>query len=88
MRPAFKKIGNKLAFNNQGGEPIFIIVQELDLGYLYFLETTPFGSVNFVHKELVEVEEEVEEKVEEEPTKPTKKQYNKKSNLKKGGKAL
>ena len=72
MRPAFKKIGNKLAFNNPGGEPIFIIVQELDLGYLYFLETTPFGTVNFVHKELVEPEE-VEEKAEEEPAKPTKK---------------
>ena len=72
MRPAFKKIGNKLAFNNPGGEPIFIIVQELDLGYLYFLETTPFGTVNFVHKELVEPEE-VVENAEEEPAKPTKK---------------
>lgn len=73
MRPAFKKIGNKLAFNNPGGEPIFMIVQEVEAGYLYFLETTPFGSVNFVHKELVEPEEEVEEKVEEEPAKTTKK---------------
>ena len=78
MRPAFKKIGNKLAFNNPGGEPIFMIVQEVEAGYLYFLETTPFGSVNFVHKELVEVEETEEKAVEEpsspkEPTKPTKK---------------
>ena len=73
MRPAFKKIGNKLAFNNPGGEPIFIIVQELDLGYLYFLETTPFGTVNFVHKELVEVEETEEKAGEKEPAKPTKK---------------
>ena len=73
MRPAFKKIGNKLAFNNPGGEPIFLIVQEVEAGYLYFLETTPFGSVNFVHKDLVEPEEVVEEKPEEEPAKPTKK---------------
>ena len=70
MRPAFKKIQNKLAFNNPSAEPIFMIIQETELGYLYFLETTPFGTVNFVHRDLVEVEE---EKVEEEPAKPTKK---------------
>lgn len=73
MRPAFKKIGNKLAFNNPGADPIFLIVNEVPEGFLYFLETTPFGTVSFVHRELVEIEEEPEEKAEEEPAKPTKK---------------
>ena len=62
MRPAFKKIGNKLAFNNPGAEPIFLIIDEKEAGYLYFLETTPFGTVNFVHRDLVELDEDVEEK--------------------------
>ena len=57
QRKSFKKIGNKLAFNTASADPIFMIIQELDEGYLYFLETTPFGPINFVHKELVEVEE-------------------------------
>lgn len=63
QRKNFKKIGNKLAFNTQSADPIFIILQELDEGYFYFLETTPFGPVSFVHKHLVEEDE--NEKVDE-----------------------
>lgn len=82
MRPHFKKIGNKLAFNNPGAEPIFLIVEEVEAGYLYFLETTPFGSVNFVNRDSVNFDEDEEEVTEEpssqnesskEPTKTTKK---------------
>ena len=58
QRKNFKKIGNKLAFNTASADPIFMILQELDEGYLYFLETTPFGPINFVHKHLVEEEKE------------------------------
>ena len=56
QRKNFKRIGNKLAFNTASADPIFMILQEFDEGYLYFLETTPFGPINFVHKHLVEEE--------------------------------
>ena len=56
QRKNFKKIGNKLAFNTASADPIFMILQEFDEGYLYFLETTPFGPINFVHRHLVEEE--------------------------------
>ena len=56
QRKNFKRIGNKLAFNTASADPIFIIIQEFDEGYLYFLETTPFGPINFVHRHLVEEE--------------------------------
>ena len=56
QRKNFKKIGNKLAFNTASADPIFIIIQEFDEGYLYFLETTPFGPINFVYRHLVEEE--------------------------------
>ena len=57
QRKNFKRIGNKLAFNTASADPIFMILQEFDEGYLYFLETTPFGPINFVHRHLVEEEE-------------------------------
>ena len=69
QRKNFKKIGDKLAFNTASADPIFIIIQEFDEGYLYFLETTPFGPINFVHRHLVEEEKadsvDVSPKVEE-----------------------
>ena len=58
QRKNFKRIGDKLAFNTASADPIFIIIQEFDEGYLYFLETTPFGPINFVHRHLVEEEKE------------------------------
>ena len=65
QRKNFKKIGNKLAFNTASADPIFMILQEFDEGYLYFLETTPFGPINFVHRHLVE--EEKADSVDESP---------------------
>lgn len=65
QRPAFKKIQNKLAFNNPGADPIFLIVQEVEDGFMYMLETTPFGTVSFVHRGLVSLEEDEEVKTEE-----------------------
>lgn len=58
QRKSFKKTGNRLAFNTAAADPIFMILQELPEGYFYFLETTPFGAVNFVHRELVLDEDE------------------------------
>ena len=66
QRKAFKKIGDRLAFNSSSAEPIFIILNESELGFMYLLETTPFGSVQFVHREAVNFEE---DEVEEEPAK-------------------
>jgi len=68
QRPAFKKIQNKLAFNNPGAEPIFLIVQEVSDGFMYMLETTPFGTVSFVHRELVSLEEDEQAEAEEPKT--------------------
>ena len=71
QRKNFKKIGDKLAFNTASADPIFIIIQEFDEGYLYFLETTPFGPINFVHRHLVE-EEVLDESPKVEETKEKK----------------
>lgn len=70
QRKAFKKIGDRLAFNSSSAEAIFLIVNETELGFMYLLESTPFGSVQFVHREVVNFDEdEVEEPAKtEEPT--------------------
>ena len=67
-RKHFKRIGDKLGFNTPSAEAIFLILQELDAGYMYIMESSPFGQVMFVHKRLV-VEEEKEEKKETKSTK-------------------
>jgi len=54
----FKKKDGHLSFNSQNAEPIFVILQELELGYLYFQETKPFGPVSFVWRESVIDEDE------------------------------
>ena len=68
QRKAFKKIGDRLAFNSSSAEAIFLIVNETELGFMYLLESTPFGSVQFVHREVVNFDEDVEEVTPEEPT--------------------
>lgn len=72
MRKYFKRIGDKLAFNSMDAEPIFLIIEEKENGYIYFQESKPFGELMFVLKNLVE-EEEVQEEATEEPPKTGKK---------------
>jgi len=67
QRKTFKKIGDRLAFNSTSAEPIFLIVNETELGFMYLLETTPFGSVQFVHREAVNFDEDETEVTTEEP---------------------
>lgn len=71
QRKNFKRIGGSLAFNTPQAEPIFLILQELENGYMYIMESSPFGPVQFVHRHLVEqpVEEKVDEKPKEDYTK-------------------
>jgi len=57
QRKTFKKIGERLAFNSSTAEPIFIILNETELGFMYLLESTPFGSVQFVHRDSVNFDE-------------------------------
>jgi len=66
QRKAFKKIGDRLAFNSSSAEAIFLIVNETELGFMYLLESTPFGSVQFVHREVVNFDE---DEAAEEPAK-------------------
>lgn len=54
QRKNFKRVKNNLAFNTPEADPIFLILQELETGYMYIMESTPFGPVQFVHKHLVE----------------------------------
>ena len=70
QRKNFKRIGDKLAFNTPQADPIFVVLQELETGYMYIMESTPFGPVQFVHRNLVDEPEEVKE--EEKSTKSTK----------------
>lgn len=67
QRKAFKKIGDRLAFNSSSAEAIFLIVNETELGFMYLLESTPFGSVQFVHREVVNFDEDEEVTPEETP---------------------
>lgn len=61
QRKSFKKINDKLGFNTPGSDTIFMILHETEAGFMYILESSPFGSVNFVHRDLVEDETPVEE---------------------------
>lgn len=61
QRKNFKRIGNSLGFNTPQADPIFLILQELESGYMYIMETQPFGPVQFVHKSFVLEEEKDEE---------------------------
>ena len=70
-RKNFKRIGDKLAFNTPQADPIFVVLQELETGYMYIMESTPFGPVQFVHRNLVDEPE--DEVVEEKAAKTTKK---------------
>ena len=72
QRKNFKRIGDKLAFNTPQADPIFVILQEIDSGYMYIMESTPFGPVQFVNRGLVE-EGQVEEVEEKKTDKTTKK---------------
>lgn len=63
-RKNFKKVGNNLSFNTQNADPIFLIIEEKEDGFLYVVETKPFGPVSYVRKDMVEIDE--EETVEEE----------------------
>lgn len=65
QRKNFKKVDNKLAFNTPDADPQFLILQELDNGFLYVLESKPFGPVNFVYKELVNIQEDKDEETQE-----------------------
>lgn len=64
QRPPLKKMGEYLGFNSANSEPIFLILEEKELGYVYYQATKPFGPLNFALKESVQVDE--EEPVEEE----------------------
>ena len=70
QRKNFKRVKNNLAFNTPDADPIFLILQELEAGYMYIMETQPFGPVQFVHKHLVDEPEEVQK--ETKSTKSTK----------------
>lgn len=61
-----------LGFNTPGAEPQFLILQELEDGFMYMLASKPFGPVNFVYRDLVNLPEEEEELPAEEPKKKGK----------------
>jgi len=63
QRKNFKKEGNYLAFNTPQADPIFLILQETDAGFMYIMESSPFGPVQFVHRNFV-LEEETNEDTE------------------------